>query len=150
MKTTKLISGVVSILIVLGFTLSYAEEEKAYVATETEEYYGTWVNPEYKPKAFGGFPVKRVYNSDGTWEIYYLEEMTTPTWRGFYTIIDKWTDSEGSVWYKVASETRGGAYKDKHLVKISNSGNTYESAESYDYPAEIDPTHPNYRIYYRK
>jgi len=32
MKTTKLILGVLSILVVLAFTLSYAEEEKAYVA----------------------------------------------------------------------------------------------------------------------
>jgi hypothetical protein len=36
MKTTKLILGVVSILIVLAFTVSFAGEEKAYVPKEDE------------------------------------------------------------------------------------------------------------------
>ena len=147
MKNMKHILCVVSVLAIAISASGLVKGEEAYVPTETEEYYGAWVNPEYKGKSSSGFSVKLVNNSNGTWETYSFEYMTTPTFRGSYTIIDKWTDSEGSVWYKVAWKSRGGGYEGKDLVKISNSGNTCESAMSYDYPAEIDPTHPNYRIY---
>jgi hypothetical protein len=151
MKNMKHILCVISVLAISISASGLAKGEEAYVPTETEEFYGTWVNPEYKPKASSGFSVKLVYNSDGRWEAYNFEDTSTPTWSGSYTIIDKWTDSEGSVWYKVAWETRGGSYGGKNLVKISNSGNTCEVAQSgTDYPTEIDPTHPNYRIRYRK
>ena len=145
MKTTKLISGVVSILVLLAFTLGYAEEEKAYVPKDDEEIYGTWVNTEYD---WLSRAQKLIMYPDGRVEYFPKESDTSPTFAGTFTIIDKWTDSEESIWYKL--HFRGDWFR-YELDKISNSGTTWEyvSNPAY-YPVEIDPTHPNYGIHYRK
>ncbi len=71
-----------------------------------------------------------------------------------YTIIDKWTDSEGNIWYKLITEYGGKTYGAKpfyELHKISNSGLTWEFVSSTEaYPIEIDPDHPLYFTYYRQ
>jgi hypothetical protein len=150
MKTTKLISGVVSILVVLAFTLGYAEEKKAYVPKDDEELYGTWVNEDYSGGLFG--MRKRSIHPDRTWEVFNFATDTTSGWRGTVTITDKWTDSEGNIWYKTYLERadREGI-EDYRLCKISSSGSAYEYVTSHvDYPTEMDSGHYTYRIYYRK
>ena len=47
MKTRMLVSIVILVLTVMFIAGSCATEKKAYVATEDEEIYGTWVNPDY-------------------------------------------------------------------------------------------------------
>ena len=151
MRNTKHILCVISVLGMLISTSGVVMGEEAYVPTENEELYGTWVNPEYKAKAVSWeYRVKVVYNSNGTWEEYNLEGTTTPPFRGSYTIADKWTDPDGNVWYKVAL---AGGFQGKSLVKISNSGNTCEFVSSRhggDFPDELDANAEGYRIYYRK
>jgi len=149
MKNMKLISGVVSILIVLAFTLGYAEEEKAYVPKDDEELYGTWVNEDYSGGLSGS--QKRSINPDGTCEIFMkVTDTTLESWKGRFTIIDKWTDSQGSIWYKIHYEITSGP-TDYSLARISSSGSVYEEVNSKaDYPTEMDTGHYTYRIYYRK
>lgn len=156
MKNTKLSLSVLSILIVLAFTLSYAEEEKGYVPKENEEIYGTWVNENMRCKKF-------ILKPDGTWAEYNEVSDTEPAKSGSYllsgtfVIEDRWTDSEGNIWYKRkwwlgAKEIRHDSYPFGYsLVRISDSGKIGEFHWAYgDYPDEIDPEAPNYFIYYRK
>ncbi len=152
MKSMKHILCVISVLAILISASGLVMGEEVYVLTADEEFYGTWVNQEYKGKSSSRFWVKLVYKSDGTYECYGFDYMTTPGTAGFYTIVEKWTDSEGNVWYKVAWKSHSGRQK-KLLGKISNSGNTYEYVSSRhggDFPDKIDPNAERYRIYYRK
>ena len=150
MKSRTLISGVIIILAI--FMGNYAIGEDEYVPSENEEIYGTWVNPEYG-KTEASFSQKRIINPDGTWEEYSsMADIGYLTWE--YTIIDKWTDSEGNIWYKLNTwygNKAYGAIPYYDLHRISNSGLTWEFVSSTkDYPTEIDPDHPMYFIYYRQ
>ena len=152
MKTRNLILSVILIFAVLVLLISCATGKKAYVAKENEEIYGTWVNTEYGTME-ALFSQKRITNPDGTWEEYGgMADIAYRTLK--YTIIDKWTDSEGNIWYKLITEYGGKAYGAKpfyELHKISNSGLTWEFVSSTEaYPTEIDPDHPMYFIYYRQ
>jgi hypothetical protein len=146
MKTTKLISGVVSILVLLAFTLSYAEEEKAYIPKDDEEIYGTGVNTDYSLAQMQKMivkPIEIIRFSSATDESSYQYMLT-------FTIIDKWTDSEGNIWYRTENkDTFGLVYY--VLYKVSSSGSILEYVWShYEYPTEIDPNHVEYRIFHRK
>ena len=152
MKTRNIILRVILIFAVLVLLISCATGKKAYVARENEEIYGTWVNTSYgTTKDF--FPQKRIINPDGTLEEY-GGMADIAHFPGKYTIIDKWTDSEGNIWYKLITEYGGKTYGAKpfyELHKISNSGLTWEFVSSTEaYPTEIDPDHPMYFIYYRQ
>lgn len=127
----------------LTFTGNVSAEEKAYVPKENEEFYGTWANMDYFDRA-----QKVVINSDGTWG-WAMSAKSEPDMKYTYELKEKWTDSEGNIWYKVRLKSHRG--KEYALVKISNSGNTRESIfDSHGYPTKIDPKEANYRIYYRQ
>ncbi len=152
MDARKLISGVILPLAVLLLIASCAK--KPYAAKEDEEIYGTWVNTDYGTTEFH-IPEKIINNPDGTLEIYGgMADSAHST--GVYTIIDKWTDSEGNVFYKTRRRWGEETYGKKlayELHKISNLGLTWESVFSMDkYPTEKDivPNHPRYAIYYRQ
>ena len=126
--------------------------EDVYEPTENEEIYGTWINPEYGTTE-ALWSQKRIINPDGTWEEYSsMEDIGYRTYK--YTIIDKWTDSEGNIWYKLLTEYGGRAYGVKPLYelhRISNSKQTWEFVSSAEaYTTQIDPNHPIYFIYYRQ
>ena len=59
-----------------------------------EEIYGTWVNTEYNNLNNW---VKVIFNPDGTWELYAHESYVEPGRTGMFTIVDKWSDSEGFI-----------------------------------------------------
>ena len=146
MKRTKVILSVVSILVVLTLTVSYAEQKKGYVPKDDEEIYGTWVNTDYSLGRMQKMIVKPseiIRFSSATDESSYQYMLT-------FTIIDKWTDSEGNIWYRTENkDTLGIVYS--VLDKISSSGSILEYVWShYEYPTEIDPNHVEYRIYHRK
>jgi hypothetical protein len=152
MKTTKLILGVVSILVVLAFTLSYAEEEKAYVPKDDEEIYGTWVNADYSVGTSG---VRLVIGSDGKFAEYGTETSTRPEWSGTFNLTEKWTDSSGeSIWYKAVFSVDQTQTIYYFLIRISDSGTVIESEfRSITYPTKIDPNDlrsTNYTIRYRQ
>ena len=142
--------GVLIMSVILVSTILVAGGSKK------EELYGTWVNYEYK----GSTPFfMNIYNPDGTYQDYRLEasawevdvEKTDEGWikAGFgpYEIIEKWTDEDGSIWYK--TESLFGNEKFFSLMKLSDSGNTLEyMLGRIGYPEEIEPNDVKYRIYY--
>ena len=139
---TALILGA-ALMVFFGNTLA---GEKAYVPEDNEELYGTWVNMDYKPNAH---PRQKVISYPGEWAAYGSAESETATETGTHKITDKWTDSEGNIWYKC--EVSFTIQKVYELDKISNSGKTWEFVFSYSkYPTKIDPGDAEYHIYHRK
>ncbi|MBW8003044.1 MAG: hypothetical protein FVQ80_13665 [Planctomycetes bacterium] len=134
---------------------------KPYMAKEDEEIFAAWVNTSYNSIARGkddsyimaGYAQKIITKPDGTYELYGSVTDMVHQLTFKYTIIDKWTDSDGNIWYKIIAK-----YKTEYmeqtrygLDKISNSGRTWEYVGSAnDYPTKIGPNHPEYRIYYRQ
>ena len=148
---TRILCVSISLLFIVFMALNLFCED-AYVPTDNEEIYGIWINQEYGTTE-ASFSQKRIINPDGTWEEY--SSMIDIGFRTLnYTIIDKWTESEGNIWYKLRTEYGGKEYGTKpfyELHKISNSGLTWEFVRSAEtYPTQIDPNHPMYFIYYRQ
>jgi hypothetical protein len=150
-----LVSILILVLAVLIAIESCATSKKAYVAKEDEELYGTWVNPEYdrgKPNA------KIVIKPDGTLDAYSLSNSERPIGVSEYTITDKWTDSEGNIWYKIVEtffDQKVMQNPDTYysLSKIDKTGNTLEELwSSIDYPPkfELDNLRYSYYIRYRQ
>jgi hypothetical protein len=112
---------------------------------------GTWINEEYNTHPH---KARLVIRPDGTFDVYRRTTDTKKHGIGVYRIVDKWTDSEGNIWYKmhvwpgVMVEGKPDSYE---LDKVSNSGNVWEYVSiSGDFPTEINENHPRYHIYYRK
>ena len=99
---------------------------------------------------------KKINNPDGTCYWYTSKEATEPISKrdtGTFTIKDKWTDTEGNIWYKVIIYRGGQDIEIYELNKISNFGNTLETMMSTnEWPTEIDPNHPlyTYILYYHQ
>ena len=158
MKNRKSILNGALILMAAALIVSCAT--KPYVAKEHEEIFGVWVNTSYSysMSTYGSsrmsvYAQKIIINPDGTCEVYGSLSDNIPHFTYQYTTTDKWTDSDGNIWYKII-----GKYKTEYieqiryeLDKISNSGRTWEHVGSADdYPTEIDPNDLEYRIYYRQ
>lgn len=112
---------------------------------------GTWINEEYNTHPF---KARLVIRPDGTFVVYSRTTDTTKDEIGHFVVVDKWTDSEGNIWYKthvwggVMVEGKPSAYE---LARLSDSGNIWELVSiSGEFPAEIDVNHPRYHIYYRE
>jgi len=152
MKTKTLVSVLILVLAVLIIAGSCATGKKAYVAKEDEELFGTWVNPDYDAS---WIYAKVVIKPDGTWEEYSLTYSDRPIYKGEYTIADKWTDSDGYIFYK-NSITRidKESYRTYYIMsKIDKTGNVYEDLWStVEMPTEFNPDNKlyNHRIYYRQ
>ncbi len=141
MKTRTLISGL--ILIMAVFVLLAGGSKK-------EEYYGTWVNTDYD-RSILTIRAKIIHNHDGTLIKYMSTSDTEPYETATFTIEDKWTDSEGNIWYKILYTETEQILSNFELTKISDNGTTLELVISIiDYPTEIDLNDSEYRIYYRQ
>jgi hypothetical protein len=149
MKARTLASILILVLAILIIVGNCATGKKVYVAKEDEEIYGTWVNTDYN---YTGRWAKGVFHPDGTFVTYQADSSITPYYFGTFTITEKWTDSEGNIWYKIISiDQIYTIYYELH--KISNNEMTWEYVWSNsDYPKEIDPddTTSNRKIYYRQ
>jgi len=144
---------VLIIFIVLFLTVSFnLYTDDLQTEEALDELVGTWANTNYGTCKIP-FPQKVINNPDGTLELY-AGMADIAHRKGKYNIIDKWTDSEGNVLYKIRRAWGDGTYGEKpdyELHKISNSGLTWEFVFSMDeYPTEINPNHPFYMIYYRQ
>ncbi len=153
MKSRTLLSILVLVLALLIIAGSCATGKKAYVAKNDEVLYGTWINPEYDEESF---PAKIVIKPDGTWDEYAMSKSNRPFGVAEYTITDKWTDSEGTIWYKIIHtffDEKSVKDFDTYyfLLKIDKTGNVYKALlSSTDYPTEFDPDNLryNYNIRY--
>lgn len=129
-----------------------------YVPKASEELYGTWTSEQ----AVNDYshPQKAVVTADG-YKHYIKVSDSVPSEEGTEQINSKWTDTEGSIWYKTFGAATTGQYKGykyQALVKLSKSGTVQESVfiaigfEEFDpkkYPTKIDPTDSTYKIQYR-
>ncbi len=133
-----LLALILSLALVAFTADAFAEEwdkYRHYVAKDTEEIYATWVNLEVKSNN----PQKLIYRPNGIVEYFYSANPEA----GRYLILNKWSDSEGNIWYKKHSVNWYHEYYS--LIKISNSGNTLEVVrDRNDYPTKIDPKHDFY------
>ena len=140
-----LLSFILSAAFVVFSGNSFAEE-KAYVAKDNEEFYGTWINVDYGTRAH---PYQKIINFPGRYEAYGSANSEIVVERGTFTITDKWTDSKGNIWYKLIWMSDGLKYYE--LDKISNSGKTWEFVfRPSKYPQKIDSEIASYHIYHRR
>lgn len=112
---------------------------------QSDEICCTWVNPKYEANEW---PQKMIFNYDGTFETYKLKDAIDPILRGVFQIEDKWTDTEGGIWYKIKMFDMYGT--NHNLVRISKEGDNIEFVrQTYDYPEKIDKETSDYRTYSR-
>ena len=150
--TRILMIGMVLLLSVAVFPTSYAKDREFFVPSSSEEIFGTWINTEYSGELT--WNQKYVHYSWGYCECYSEMESKNPA-IGFLitsTLVDKWTDAEGNIWYKEFVRYQMGDtwYQ---LVKISDNGTTLEYMwTKRDFPVEADlnPDNATFRIYYRQ
>ncbi|MFW6181659.1 MAG: hypothetical protein ACOC8N_07925, partial [Spirochaetota bacterium] len=72
------------------------QESAPYIPSTLEELEGTWVN---ESAAYGQEYRKMVYTWWGYFELYRHINDARPSGRGTSTIVDKWKDGEGTIWY---------------------------------------------------
>jgi hypothetical protein len=71
--------------------------------------------------------------------------------KGMVTTLDKWTDSNGNIWYKVTCSLDHLAVTNDHIMQLSETGMISEYLQhTSKTPAEMDPSNYNYRIMYHK
>ena len=143
----------VTVLICLNSFGDDKEKFGFYVPKDSEEICGTWVNTTYAAGAGYGFYQKWVLYNWGYWEGYYKLTAEFSDMTGTFILVDKWTDSEGNIWYKEFVRQRNNPFPSFELDKISKIGTVWEYVFSYKGSPTADnmnPKNPYYRIYYRE
>ncbi|MEE9580732.1 MAG: hypothetical protein V3V74_05410 [Nitrosomonadaceae bacterium] len=135
-------------LIIMAFTAVeiYGENENFYIPKSNEEIYGTWINEDMITQ-------KLIYYYWGYAEIYREVSQETPTYKFTFTIVEKWSDSKGNVWYKTFNRGNAAIGIEFWITKISNTGTVYESVSNVgEFPTkdELNIDNFNYVIYYRQ
>ena len=120
----------------------------------TEELFGTWVNPELRPPTF--YP-KLINHPWGLTEMFGSLADEIYDWRGTSTIVEKWTDAEGYVWYREFVRCSLKNFYSGHgfyLDRISPDGKTLECIYgnlAWPDGSEMDPaTNGTYAKYRRQ
>jgi hypothetical protein len=124
-----------------------------YVPIHNEEIYGTWVNAEYS----GALPFfqKAINYHWGYYDVFCKMTDTNACIRGTMILVDKWTDSEGNIWYKQYFRENWGYSGFFEIDKISKNNTVWEFVfSSLEFPVEDDLSAKNtakgYHIYYRQ
>ena len=126
-----------------------------YTPKPNEEISGTWINEKMDMQ-------KHVYSAGGLKDYLHASD-AAPFYEITEQIVAKWTDSEGSIWYKTFDTvTKGGTIggqKFTTLVKLSKSATVLEDTWLFPssdqelqhpkFPMKIDPNSGYYAIYYR-
>jgi hypothetical protein len=124
-----------------------ATSNKAYKKAFKEEMVGTWVNTDYDN--MNSKWAKVVIKQYGMFEGY-NEAQATEFWKANISITDRWTDSEGNIFYKTIHAPIAGE-KWYELWKLSNSGTVWELVwDVFEYPTDINPNNSGYLIYYQQ
>ena len=114
---------------------------------DSDEICCTWVNPSYTSHTP---PQIQIRNADGTFADYADRESTDPLRRGTFTIMKKWRDDAGNIWYRIKRQT-GSDEPRYELAKISDGGQTLELVIRHDdFPSVLDPANEGYRRYTRR
>ena len=149
MKPVFLILALVVALMLIGCA------SQQYVPKDDEELYGTWLNTDYSGVPHTYYCQKIVYSFGGGFGAYSFAKDVS-TYPGKFTIVDKWTDSHGNIWYKVSFSITNKAYAGDALIKISNNVTVLQTFHYSSIPprflTKMDKDDPigYYRIYYRQ
>jgi hypothetical protein len=153
MKTRMLLLRALMILLSLIPFVVNAQDK--YVPKENEELYGTWTNEQN----FGdNYHPRKVVVTVDEYTVYFNVSDSVPLFAWSFSIDEKWTDSEGNIWYKILGIGVGTfkGYKSQELYKLSKSNTVMERAyvevgkfDPTNYPTKIDPQQEYYRILYR-
>ena len=144
MKIRTLISILILVLavqMVIGScaTQKNATEREIFKPINNNELVDVWVNTDYS----GGMMdrQKTVVISYGYFKAFSSVDSKDPVETGTLFVVDKWTDSDGNIWYKAIWRERwsGNAFY-YELDKISDDGNTWEwmYSRAEDFPSESD------------
>jgi hypothetical protein len=132
---------------VSGKTRSSSTGRSFYVPGRHEELYGTWLNVDYSGIVGGNFQ-KIVFDDWGySYDYRSIADRNSLT----STIVDKWTDADGDIWYREFEQCPG-FYGVLQLIRISDGGKTLEWVFDYrTFPEQEDlnPINVTYRVYYR-
>jgi hypothetical protein len=130
-----------------------------YVEKPNEELYGTWTNETYSGViSEGAYTPQKSVTAPGTYSDYRLLTDHGPGFTGKEEATSKWKDSEGNIWYKInmSGSTGDNTFKWQSLQKLSKAATVREFVTievgafgPTSYPTKVDPSDPNYRIYYR-
>ncbi len=150
MKTRMLVPILILVFAVMVISEGFATEKKV-TKRDYRFVSGTWINEDYDSYAF---VARCELHRDGSWDGYNRILDTGKKVAGHYALVDKWTDSEGNIWYKThvwwGSMVEGHPMEYK-LDKFSESGKVWEYiGDKFAFPTEIDESHPKYHIYYRQ
>ena len=117
------------------------------VFADSEELCGTWINVDLKDSR----SVKVIFKPDGKFERFRNNvDSKIPYREGTYKITEKWTDTEGNIYYKCLQSDNHGR-QSKHLCKLSQSGKIIEIVWGHnEYPAEVSPRPGFYDKYTRQ
>ena len=134
---------------------------------EVQELWGTWINTDYDGIEYLTASAKIVFDSDpnafrknlksdigephGSIGWYYNTPDTKTGHESTFAIDKKWTDSEGSVWYKINYYDYKFYTIDKLLIRISNTGSIMEMMFcGLQRHSVINPNSRDYSIFYRQ
>ena len=137
-------------LIILGSCATMNSPDKLTY----ERFCGTWANKSYEREPGLSSPAyaKYIINPDGTFLGYQNLNETGPTLVAYYTVVKRWSDTEGNSFYHMKNYfpiLEGTKYE---LFKVDKHNATLEVQWSnIDYPSKIDPKdmHSSYLILYR-
>jgi hypothetical protein len=133
-----------------GIKVDPTSGRQYYVPGPNEELYGTWISLEYSGFS-SGYCQKMVFDDWGFAYNYLRITDTTSLDRWTSTIVDKWTDSEGGVWYREFEQCPG-FYTCLQLIRIREGGELLEWVYNFTrFPVESDlnPDNITYRTYRR-
>ena len=160
MKTGMTVFGAAAIL--LSMILLGGCGQGKYTPKANEELYGTWINRSYTGKFSPPndyHPQKEVIDSNG-YHIFRFVDDPGQYFVGAETITNRWTDSEGNIWYKTYKRSffdeNGKTTVPHFLYKLSKSATVRESVfairDTYTpgaFPSKIDPKDSSYLAYER-
>jgi phage baseplate assembly protein gpV len=145
MKTRTFIA--VSIFIIVAFVLIGGGSKKEITIEEAmEALCHTWINTDYPPNTW---VQKIVVYPDGRYVTYDRAEfpLDTPAIEKRITIEVAWTDRAGNIWFKATLKRWN---RTEYVInRIDESGTAWEYIDAWDdYPEDIIPDAPKYRIRY--
>ena len=124
-----------------------------YVPAVGEEFFGTWVNPELRSPVYAR--KLRCY-ACGLIEWYNEVDGTVYDGRGTSTVVEKWTDETGNIWYRnferwALEDAYGSTVY--NLLRVSSDGQTLEfvwAGTGWPNPADLDPDQNTTYVKYRR
>lgn len=143
MKMRHSILFLVSALLLLGVSYAAAQQTES----DFEELLGSWVYQEYDGLFY---EYEEITWKPNGMTICYSSCDGSYTRSGPFTVVEKWTAEDGSVFVKLVGDS--GNKTCFMLIKISPDGKCYKGVQVSslsELPSEISPTFSGYRFYFR-